>query len=148
MTVLVDTGVLYAQVHERAPRHRTAASALGPVVQGDLGTPFVSDYIVDEVFTLTRTRTGRFDLARRVVDRLLGRAGQPHVFSLLRVDPGDFEAALSCLDRYRDHDLSFTDATTVALAEGRDIDHVLSFDDGFDGVVDRLDPARVAEAVG
>ena len=40
--------------------------------------------------------------------------------------------------------MSFTDATTVALAERRGIDRVLSFDDDFDGIVPRLDPATVA----
>lgn len=48
--------------------------------------------------------------------------------------------------RYSDHGLSFTDAMTVTMVEHHDIDTVLSFDDDFDGIVDRLEPATVAES--
>jgi predicted nucleic acid-binding protein len=41
--------------------------------------------------------------------------------------------------------LSFTDATTVALVERHGIDAVLSFDDDFDGIVERVDPADLPE---
>lgn len=42
--------------------------------------------------------------------------------------------------RYHDQDLSFTDATIIRLCESRGIDSVLSFDEDFDGRVDRLEP--------
>lgn len=41
-----------------------------------------------------------------------------------------------------DQELSFTDATIVALTERHGIDRVLSFGDDFDGVVRRTDPAE------
>lgn len=144
MGIFVDTGPAYAQGDDRARRHEVSATALEHVIQGPWGRPYVSDYIVDEAFTLTRARTGRLDVARDVVDRFLGRAGHRTVFAVLGVDAETFDRALAVLDRYADHDLSFTDATTVSLMEARGIDHLLSFDDGFDGVVDRLDPAEVA----
>ena len=40
--------------------------------------------------------------------------------------------------------MSFTDATTIAFAETHSVDTVLSFDDDFDGIIDRTDPAEVA----
>jgi hypothetical protein len=36
--------------------------------------------------------------------------------------------------------LSFTDAVTIALCEQHDIDAVLSFDDDFDGTIERIEP--------
>lgn len=56
------------------------------------------------------------------------------------VKPSLFEAAVGIFERYDDQNLSFTDATTVALVKERDIDSVLSFDDDFDGIVDRVEP--------
>jgi len=144
MTVLVDTGVLYAERDTDATRHGAAATALDAVYDGDFGQPYVSDYIFDEAVTLARRRTGSVDVAVRLSDRLLGRGRFPEAFELLRVSAGPFSDAIDVFERYDDQELSVTDATSVALAERRGIDRVLSFDDDFDGVVDRLDPAAVA----
>ncbi|MEF8853301.1 MAG: hypothetical protein V5A44_11090 [Haloarculaceae archaeon] len=46
-------------------------------------------------------------------------------------------------ERYDGQEPSFTDATTVALADELDVDSVLSFDDDFDGLIDRTDPRDV-----
>lgn len=53
------------------------------------------------------------------------------------------DETLETFERYDDQSLSFTDASTVALVETRDIDAVLSFDDDFDGLVERVDPASL-----
>jgi predicted nucleic acid-binding protein len=51
-----------------------------------------------------------------------------------------FADAVSIFERYDDQQLSFTDASTIALCERHAIDAVVSFDDDFDGVVDRIEP--------
>lgn len=141
MSVIVDTGVLYAQHDEDAQRHDVAKAAMRRTIAGDFGRPFVSDHIYDETVTLTRARTGRYADAKQVSDHLL-RTGSP--FELLVVDEQQFKRAVDTFERYDDHDLSFTDATTITLVEDRDIDHVLAFDDDFDGIVDRLDPGEIS----
>lgn len=50
---------------------------------------------------------------------------------------------MSIFERDDDHGLSFTDATTVAIVKADGIDRVLSFDDDFDGLIDRLPPESV-----
>jgi hypothetical protein len=45
-----------------------------------------------------------------------------------------------------DQELSFTDAMTVTMVEHHDIDVTLSFDDDFDGVIDRLVPEHITES--
>ena len=144
MTLIVDTGVLYAEHDTDATRHEAAATALDAVYDGEFGQPYLSDFIFDETITLARTRTGSFDVATGLSDRLLGRKEFPQAFELLRVSAGPFSDAREVFERYDDQELSFTDAATVALAERHGIDHVLSFDDDFDGIVPRLDPATVA----
>lgn len=72
--------------------------------------------------------------AMRVV--LSGRCGRPYTSDL-------FDDSVATFERYRDHSLSFTDAKSVALVERYDIDAVLSFDDDFDGIVERIDPASI-----
>jgi predicted nucleic acid-binding protein len=143
MTVLVDTGVLYADHDTDATRHDDASRALESVYDGEFGQPYVSDYVFDETVTLTRRRTGSHEASRRVSDRIRGHDQYPRVYELLRVSTGVFTDAVSVFERYDDQPLSFTDATSVALVDRHGLDGILSFDDDFDGVVDRIDPKDV-----
>ena len=143
MTILVDTGVLYADHDTDATRYESAAAALKTVYDGRFGQPSVSDYIYDEAITLTLKRSGSHDAARALGRRVRGVDPYPNTYELLRVSPAVFTDALEIFERFDDQRLSFTDSTTVALARRLDIDYILSFDDDFDGLVDRLDPAAV-----
>jgi predicted nucleic acid-binding protein len=143
MTVLVDTGVLYADHDTDATRHEVASEALEAVYVGEYGHPYVSDYVFDEAITLTRKRTGSFTAAKRLSDRLRGQKRYPRVYELLHVSTAVFADAVTVFERYDDQSLSFTDATSVAVIERHGIDRILSFDDDFDGVVQRVDPADV-----
>ncbi len=142
MTILVDTGVLYADHDTDAARHADAAGALTAVYRGEYGQPFVTDYIFDEVVTITLARTGRHGAAAQLIHRLRGVEAFPPVFELIPVDLATFENAIDVFETYNDQALSFTDATSIAVCERREIDHILSFDDDFDGLVDRIDPAE------
>lgn len=113
------------------------------MLTGVVGRLFTSSHVLDEAITLTRTRSGRYEDARRIADRILGVGDYPDDTELLVVTREDLMAGMEAFERYRDHPLSFTEATTVALMDEHDIDHLLSFDDDFDGIVDRLDPAAV-----
>lgn len=55
MTVIVDTGVLYAEHDTDASRHDAASTALEAVYDGEFGHLIVSDYIYDEAVTVTAT---------------------------------------------------------------------------------------------
>jgi predicted nucleic acid-binding protein len=99
-----------------------------------------SEYVYDETITLTYRRTGRVSDAVEVGRRIRGE-GYPDAIELLYSSPQLFEKAVKAYERYTEHELSFTDAMTVALCERHGIDGVLSFDDDFDGLVDRIDPA-------
>ena len=144
MTVLVDTGVLYADHDTDATRHGVASSALETVYEGELGTPYVSDHIYDEAVALTLTRADSFSPAKRIGERLRGAGSYPEVYEMLRVSAAVFTDAVDVFERYTDQRSSFTDATSVALCRRHEIDGVLSFDDGFDGVVERIPPESVS----
>jgi len=143
MTVLVDTGVLYADHDIDATRHKIAGEALEAVYDGEFGQPYLSDYIFDEALTLTRTRTGSHSAAVQLCHRLRGHESYPNVYDHLRVSAAVFTEAIDIFERYDDQSLSFTDATSVALIDRHDLDGILSFDDDFDGLVHRFDPETV-----
>lgn len=143
MTVLVDTGVLYADHDTDASRHDDASGALEATYDGEFGTPYVSDSIYDEAVTLTLKRAGSVTAAKRLGKRLRGVDSYPAVYGMLDVSTAVFADAVDVFERYDDQRLSFTDATTVALCRRHDVDSVLSFDDDFDGIVQRVDPGDV-----
>lgn len=143
MTILVDTGVLYGDHDIDATRHDAASDALDAVYDGRFGLPYVSDYIYDEAVTLTLTRSGSFPAAKRLGKRLRGVDPYPRTYEMLRVSRAVFADAVEIFESYDDQVLSFTDATSVALARRHDIDRILSFDDDFDGLVQRIDPSHV-----
>jgi predicted nucleic acid-binding protein len=142
MTVLIDTGVLYADHDTDATRHDTASDVLDSVYDDGFGQPYISDYIYDEAVTLTLKR-GSFEAAKRLGARMRGADSYPETYYLLRVSDARFADAIEVFEQYDDQRLSFTDATTVALAQHHGIDHILSFDDDFDGLASRLDPLEV-----
>ncbi|ELY64375.1 type II toxin-antitoxin system VapC family toxin [Natronococcus jeotgali] len=144
MTVFIDTGVFFAHHDVAAARHDAATDAMRAVLTGRFGQPYTSDYVFDEAITLTRTRTGSYDDAWTLGRRILGRGSYPDRIELATITPELFEATLETFERYADHSLSFTDASTIALVEDYDLDAVLSFDDDFDGLVDRIDPETIA----
>jgi hypothetical protein len=146
MSVFVDTGVFYAHHDRDASRHEIGRTALRRVLQSpEYGQVLTSDYVYDEVVTLTKRRTGDTTAALEVGRRIRGD-GYPDAIELLHASPQRFAEAVEAYERYADHDLSFTDAMTVAMVAFHDVDAVLSFDDDFDGVVDRLAPATVVDS--
>jgi len=127
MSVLVDTGVLYADHDEDAARHGVADAALDEVYAGACGQPYVSGFVYGETVTLTLRRAGIFEVARKIGERMRGAGSFPDSFVVLRVSGA-----------------VFSDATTVALVRRRGLDTASSFDD-FDGIVDRTDPGELVE---
>ncbi len=143
MSVFVDTGVFYAHHDTHASRHETAVTALTHVLrEAEHGRVMTSEYVYDEVVTLTQKRTGSVADGIAIGRRIRGEE-YPDAIELLYSSPTLFETAVEAYETYADHDLSFTDAMTVAMSEYHGIDAVLSFDDDFDGVVDRLAPKRL-----
>jgi predicted nucleic acid-binding protein len=145
MSVFVDTGVFYAHHDTDASRHEIGVTALNRVLRStEHGRVMTSDYVYDEVVTLTHRRTGTVADGIEVGRRIRGD-GYPDAVELLYSSPALFDDAVETYERYDDHGLSFTDAMTVAMVEHHDVDAVLSFDDDFDGVVDRLAPESLAD---
>jgi len=142
MSVFVDTGVFFAHHDTDAAQHDQALNAFNELLNGAYGQPYTNDYVLDEVVTLTRARTRSFEAANTVANRILGEDPFPRVFELLYIHPDDVQASLETFRQYDDHDLSFTDASIIALCEARGIDAVLSFDTDFDGLIDRIEPGE------
>jgi predicted nucleic acid-binding protein len=75
--------------------------------------------------------------------RIRGVDPYPTSIDVLHPSRVHFDDATDRFEAYADQGLSFTDVLTTVLVEHHSIDSVVSFDDDFDGIVDRLDPATI-----
>lgn len=140
MTILLDTSVMYAHHDRHAPRHDVASAAMARILAGAFGQPITTDYLYDEAVTLIHSRTADVEAARRLGERIRGVGEFPDAIDLQFVGEAGFHRAVELHEQFDDQGLSFTDATIVAHVEIRGIDAVLTLDDDFDGIVERLDP--------
>ncbi len=126
MSIFIDTGVFYAARNKADQYHGQAQAILRRIFQKQYGEAFVSDYVVDEVVTLTHARTKDRKKSVQMLDEC---TNSPELFSILNVDEAEFKQAAQYYRRFAE--LSFTDCTTMTLMKKHGIDRIATFDSGF-----------------
>jgi predicted nucleic acid-binding protein len=123
--IFVDTGAWFAaQVLDDA-HHEEAADAL----RGLIALPIVlvtTNHVLGETYTLLRVTRG-YRACRRFLESLDETARLERHFVSQELE----RRAFTILDRYRDHDFSFVDATSFALMRAERIRHAFAFDSHF-----------------
>lgn len=138
MTVLIDTSVIVAAVNERDEKHERALALIEEIRQGRHGDALTTDFVLDEVVTVTLARTGRHEKAVQALDLILPQDPDAGWTVVESVGEEAFYAALDAFRRARRRELSFTDWTTVAVVRAGRADAVVSFDQDFDGLIARI----------
>jgi predicted nucleic acid-binding protein len=128
MTVLIDTGVMFAFLNARDARHRDAADLVDRIATREFGAPFVTDHVVDELFTLIRVRT-KSPALERAARRLLPMP-DPGLKGLAALSLGGaiLQPAWEIFDGYRDQKISYTDASLIATMRELRVDYLATFD--------------------
>jgi uncharacterized protein len=123
--IFVDTGAWFAiQVADDA-HHAQAADTLKALVARPIAL-VATNHVVGETYTLLRVTRG-YDACRRFLDALDATGRLERLF----VGADMERRAFAILDRYRDHDFSFVDATSFALMRAERIRHAFAFDAHF-----------------
>ena len=115
----VDTGAWFATFVPTDPNHAAAVEYFDSHRFGFITT----DYVLDELFTLLKTR-GEYRRAQRVGDALLQR----RIAEVVTVGSHDFNEAWNTYIRFRDKDWSFTDCTSRAVMLRLGIKEAFAFD--------------------
>ncbi|MEM4188276.1 MAG: PIN domain-containing protein [Candidatus Hadarchaeum sp.] len=126
---LVDSGVWIAASNPKDKHHREAVPVLKSILSGAQGKAIITNLIFSEVTTYIRKKIGKkqsVEAARLIMD-------SEHV-KIIFIDENIFNAAYHMFEKYPE--LSFADATSVAVMKDRDIRQIISFDRGFDTVRD------------
>jgi len=134
LSIFLDTGVLVAIKSADDKKHSRAEELMEPILRGELGEIYTSDYVIDEAVTLVLTRTKKLKLAIDVGEYVLS---SPRI-KKLRVSKDVFDAAWQRFKSLGKRPMSFTDCTSLALMEKDRIRNIASFDSGFDGLVERI----------
>jgi predicted nucleic acid-binding protein len=103
-------------------------------LKAEYGRIYTSDYIIDEAVTTALVRTRRHDLTVDVGKYIIE---SPRITKLW-TNREIFESAWQKFKALKDKPLSFTDCTTLAHIQKNQIKKILSFDSGFDGLVQRI----------
>lgn len=141
MSLLVDTGVWSAYLHEDDEHHEHARAIVAACVEGRHGRVVATRDVVVETLTLLLAR-GLPRSAAREFAALVGLEADtslPQLAAVLDVGTAGSREAWRLFRRhYEDKGLSFTDCTSLATVRRKGIDALASFDEGFDGLVERI----------
>jgi len=134
MAVFIDTGIFVALRNADDELHVRSKELMKQALKGEFGRICTSDYVIDEAITTALVRTRRHDLA---VD--LGRyiIESPRITKLWTTED-TFDTSWKKFQTFKDKPLSFSDCVSLALMEKNRIKQIISFDSGFNGLVQRI----------
>ena len=134
MAVLIDTGIFLSLYDKDDQYHQRGTDLIKDALKGNFGRLYTSDYIIDEAITTAFIRTKKHRVALELSKYLIGSSRMAR----LLVDQDAFNVAWAKFQTLDDKCLSFTDCTSLALSERHQIEQIMSFDCGFDGLTKRI----------
>jgi predicted nucleic acid-binding protein len=137
VTVLLDTGVVFAFLHANDDRHSEAVDLISRTAQKEFGQPFVTDHVIEELFILARART-RSAALEESLRRFLPMPN-PALRGLAAISLGTafLLPTWEVFRQYRDQGLSFTDASLIVALRELKLDTLATFDERLGHIVPR-----------
>jgi len=134
LAVFIDTGVFVALRNADDELHIRSKQLIKKALKGEFGRVYTSDYVVDEAVTTALVRTRRHDLAVDIGKYIIE---SPRITKLWTAKDA-FDVSWQKFKTFKDKPLSFTDCASLALMEKNHIKQIMSFDSGFDGLIQRV----------
>ena len=126
MSLILDTSFIIALNDAGDFNHKHAQSLRARIEDKEFGRCYFSDYIFDELMTLMMARSIHNKKIMDIGDALLG----DETIELLKVDKEVFMQSWGLFKI--SSNLSFTDCTTIILANAFNVKNIASFDSDFD----------------
>jgi predicted nucleic acid-binding protein len=134
MAVFIDTGVFVALRNADDELHTRSRELMKKALKGEYGRTYTSDYVIDEAITTALVRTRRHDLAVDIGKYIIE---SPRITKLWTTKEA-FDLAWEKFKAFADKPLSFSDCVSLALMEKNRVNQMMSFDSGFDGLIQRI----------
>jgi predicted nucleic acid-binding protein len=100
-------------------------------LKGEYGKLIVTNYIIDEVLTLARVRTGKCESGEAIQISLKTEKDKKNLFFTIIIDKKIIDLSEEYYKNYCEQGLSFTDCSILACMKEYEIDYLASFDKGF-----------------
>ncbi len=126
--LFVDSGAFISLIDERDPLHK-ASQAFYKSLTKRIIPLLTSLMVVSETYTWLRYHVS-YDSAARFLG-IIERSEKAGILKVILPDDDMKVKIHAILKKYRDQDLSYTDATSFVILESMDIDDVFSFDSHF-----------------
>jgi uncharacterized protein len=124
LKVFIDTGAFCALTIPK-DQHNLTAKSVYKQIQKEKAVIFTSDYVLDETYTLLKTR-GSYATAIKFMEQM-----DKCLINILRVTEDIEESAKALFKKFDDKRLSYTDCTSFALINQFNIEAVFAFDEHF-----------------
>ena len=134
MAVFIDTGVFVALRNADDELHTRSRELMKKALKGEYGRTYTSDYVIDEAITTALVRTRRHDFAVDIGKYIIE---SPRITKLWTTKEA-FDLAWEKFKAFADKPLSFSDCVSLALMEKNRVNQMMSFDSGFDGLIQRI----------
>jgi len=134
VAVFIDTGIFVALRNADDEFHVRSKELMRRALKGEFGRIFTSDYVIDEAVTTALVRTRRHNLAVDVGNYIIE---SPRILKLWTTKD-IFDLAWERFKTFKDRPMSFSDCVSLAHIEKNGIKQIVSFDSGFDGLIQRL----------
>ena len=123
MAILIDTSVFIAYSNTDDVHHEKALKIIKDIVSKKYGNPLISDYIFDEIVTVSSRKTGK-KMAINIGNVILDSE-----IVMIKVDKIIFQDAWAIFQS--EENMSFTDCTNIATMRMFNITHIATFDKAF-----------------
>lgn len=124
MKVFVDTGAFCALTIPK-DQHNLTAKSVYKQIQKDKAVIYTSDYVLDETYTLLKTRS-----SHATAIKFMEQMDKSQI-NILRITEDIEESAKALFKKFDDRRLSYTDCTSFALINHLGIEAVFAFDEHF-----------------
>ena len=135
--ILVDTNLFVAFVNKNDKYHGRSVELMKKLITGEYGRRITIDYVLDEVITTTWIRTKKIESVKKVYELINGESSN---FDVHMQGSALIDNAWKVYNKYFSpkKPLSFTDCVIIAYCQQNNIKLIVSFDDEFDGILQRI----------
>lgn len=135
--IFFDTGFFFALKFKKDPNHKSALKTLQDISQKKYGNQFTSDYIIDELLTLTWKRTKDKNVISQIWNLFKPDSS---ICNIIQISIDEIPLIYNIFYKYLDREkfLSFTDCSILYHMEKFKIQYLASFDSNFDGLTTRI----------
>ena len=123
--ILLDSSFLVAYVLDKDNHHDKSLALMEKIRRGQFGIAYITDYIFDEVVTVTMAKSNDISKAIEVGTYLKDS------MAILKLEEENIDNAWNIFKAQTKGILSFTDCTNLSEMKAKGIENLATFDRGF-----------------